>query len=175
MVSEDEDVGSDFFEAAHLATERGSTPTLNEFNESEYYGEWLQIGRFLKTMTTATEWIREEACRIQKKAYRFFLRDGHIWRHPKKKNGVSLRVVMKKEEQEELLMTFHESPWAGHRGTWARFEKLKGKYRWPGLYRDLYRFVTTCESCQMHSTVRTGTSFTQPTLRLFTSNGRWTW
>jgi hypothetical protein len=41
MVSEDEDVGSDFFEAAHVATERGSTPTLNEFNESEYDGEWL--------------------------------------------------------------------------------------------------------------------------------------
>jgi hypothetical protein len=41
MVSEDEDVGVDFFEAAHLATERGSTPTLNEFDESEYDGEWL--------------------------------------------------------------------------------------------------------------------------------------
>jgi hypothetical protein len=36
MVSEDKDVGVDFFEAAHLATKRGSTPTLNEFNESEY-------------------------------------------------------------------------------------------------------------------------------------------
>jgi hypothetical protein len=41
MVSEDEDVGSDFFEAAHLATERGSTPKLNQFDESEYDGEWL--------------------------------------------------------------------------------------------------------------------------------------
>jgi hypothetical protein len=66
--------------------------------------------------------------RIRKKAYRFFLRDGRIWRHPKKKNGVLLRVVTRKEEQEELLVAFHESPWAGHRGTWATFEKLKGKY-----------------------------------------------
>jgi hypothetical protein len=93
MVSEDEDVGSDFFEAAHLATERGSTPTLNEINESGYDGEWLQIGRFLKTMAPATEWTREEACQIRKKAYQFFLRDGHIWKHPKKRNGVPLRVV----------------------------------------------------------------------------------
>ena len=30
---------------------------------------------------------------------------------------------------------YHESPWAGHRGTWATFEKLKEKYWWPGLYQ----------------------------------------
>jgi hypothetical protein len=149
MVSEDEDVEVDFFKAAHLATERGSTPTLNEFNESEHDGEWLQIGRFLKTMTPVTEWTREEACRIRKKAYRFFLRDGRIWKHPKRRNGVPLRVVTKEEEQEELLTAFHESPWAGHRGTyWATFEKLKGRYWWPGLYRDVHRFVTTCERCE---------------------------
>jgi hypothetical protein len=68
MVSEDEDVGVDFFEAAHLATERGSAPVLNEFNESEYDEEWLQIGRFLKTMTPEAGWTRVEACRIWKKA-----------------------------------------------------------------------------------------------------------
>jgi hypothetical protein len=138
MVSEDEDVGVDFFETAHLTTERGSTPTLNEFDESEYDGEWLRIGMFLKTMTPAADWTREEAYRIRKTAYRFFLRDGRIWKHPKKKNGVPLRVVTKKEEQEELLVAFHESPWARHRGTWATFEKLKGKYWWPGLYRDVH-------------------------------------
>ena len=37
---------------------------------------------------------------------------------------------------------------------WATFEELKGKYWWLGLYRDVHRFVTTCESCQMHSIVR---------------------
>ena len=63
-------------------------------------------------------------------------------------------MVAKKEEQEELLSAYHESPWAGHCGTWATFDKLKGKYWWPGLYRDVHRFVTTCESCQMHSLVR---------------------
>jgi hypothetical protein len=78
MVSEDEEVGVHFFEAAHFTTKRASTPMLNEFDESEYNGEWLLIGRFLKMMTTAMEWTREEANRIRKKAYRFFLRDGRI-------------------------------------------------------------------------------------------------
>jgi hypothetical protein len=41
MVSEDEEVGVDFFEAAHLTTERGNTLTLHEFDEGGYDGEWL--------------------------------------------------------------------------------------------------------------------------------------
>jgi hypothetical protein len=110
MVSEDKEVGVDFFETAHLATERASTPTLNKFDEKEYDREWLLIGRFLRTMTPVAEWMKEEANQIRKKAYRFFLRDGRIWKHPMKRNGVPLRVVVKKEEQEELLAAFHDSP-----------------------------------------------------------------
>ena len=68
MVSEDEEVGVDFFEAAYVTTDRENTLTLNDFDERKYDGEWLQIGGFLK----------EEANRIRKKAYRFFLRDGYL-------------------------------------------------------------------------------------------------
>jgi hypothetical protein len=63
-------------------------------------------------------------------------------------------VVAREEEQRKLLAAFHDSPLAGHRGTWATFEKLKEKYWWPGLYKDVHRFVTTSESCRMHSMVR---------------------
>ena len=41
MVSEDEEVGVDSFEAAYVTTRKGSTPVLNEFDESEYDEEWL--------------------------------------------------------------------------------------------------------------------------------------
>ena len=41
MVSEDEEVGVDFFETANITTRKGSTPALNEFDESKYNGEWL--------------------------------------------------------------------------------------------------------------------------------------
>ena len=51
MVSEDEEVGVDFFEAAYMTTRKGGTPALNDFDESKYDGEWLQIGGFLRTMT----------------------------------------------------------------------------------------------------------------------------
>ena len=55
-------------------------------------------------------------------------------------------MVVKKEEQEMLMTEFHESAWAGHRGTWATFEKLKEKYWWPSIYKDVLHFVSTCET-----------------------------
>ena len=64
MVSEDDEVGVDFFEAAYTTTERESTPTHNDFDESKYDGEWLQIGGFLKMMTPDVAWTKDEANRI---------------------------------------------------------------------------------------------------------------
>ena len=96
MVSEDEEVGVDFFEVAYVTTGRENTPMFNDFDESKCNGEWLQIGGFLKTMTPDAAWTKDEANRIRKKAYQFFLRDGYIWKHPKKRDDIPLRVVAKK-------------------------------------------------------------------------------
>ena len=83
MVSEDEEVGVDFFESTQLTVNEWSTPALHRFNEDDYEGEWLLIGRFLSMMTTDTTWTKEEASRVRKE-YKFLLRDGMIWRHLKK-------------------------------------------------------------------------------------------
>ena len=50
MVSEDEDVSLDFFKTARLSAEDKDTQTLHAFNENEYEGKWLLIGRFLRRM-----------------------------------------------------------------------------------------------------------------------------
>ena len=39
MVSEDKEVGVDFFKSAQVMAKGRSTPALNEFNENEYEGE----------------------------------------------------------------------------------------------------------------------------------------
>ena len=61
MVSEDEEVGVDFFEVAYVTTEGGSTPALNDFDESKYDWDWLQIGGFLRTMMPDASWTKDEA------------------------------------------------------------------------------------------------------------------
>jgi transposase InsO family protein len=154
MVSEEEDVALDFFKMARLSAEDKDTQTLHAFNEDEYEGEWLLIGRFLRTMTMDASLTKEEAQRIRKKAYQYFLKGGFLWRHPKRRTGIPRRVVVKKEDQMALMIEFHESAWAGHRGTWATFEKMKEKYWWPSMYKDVLHFVSTCETCQVHSNIR---------------------
>ena len=153
MVSKNEEVGVDFFDSTRVTTKGRSTSSLNEFNEDEYEREWLQINRFLRTLSPDVACTKGEANRIWKKAYHFFLWNRSIWKHMKKRNGIPLRIVTRREEQMALLSEYHESPWSGHYGTWATFEKLKEKYWWPGMYRDAHHFVTTCESCQIHSAI----------------------
>ena len=79
MVSEDEDVALDFFKSARLSAEDKDTQTLHAFNEDDYKGEWLLIGRFLRTLTTDGSLTMEEALRIRKKAYQYFLKEGFLW------------------------------------------------------------------------------------------------
>ena len=61
MVSEDEDVALDFFKMTQVSAEDKDTQTLHAFNENEYEGEWLMIGRFLRTLTTDASLTKEEA------------------------------------------------------------------------------------------------------------------
>ena len=76
MVSEDEEVGANFFKTMRMRVRGRSTPPLNEFDEDDNNGEWLLIGRFLKTMTTDASMTREEASQLRKKAQSYFLRNG---------------------------------------------------------------------------------------------------
>ena len=72
---------------------------------------------------------------FRKKAYKYFLKDGALWRHAKKKNETPIKLVCKLEEQQKLISEFHDSVFAGHRGIWATFAKLKEKIWWPGITR----------------------------------------
>ena len=75
--------------------------------------------------------MKEEAQRIWKKVYKYFLQGRDLLKHPKKRTNTSLRIVCKKEDKRKLVFEYHEGPWEGHRGVWVTFSKIKGKYWWP--------------------------------------------
>ena len=93
MVSEDENVALDFFKVAQLSAKDRGTPTLHAFNENEYEGEGLLIGRFLRTMMADASWKKKEALQIRKKAYQYFLKGGFLWRQEDRRRrlGIGLR------------------------------------------------------------------------------------
>ena len=71
----------------------------------------------------------------------------------KKKRGAPVRVLGDRASQEQVLQEFHESLWAGHRGVWGTFAKIKEKYWWQNMYKDVEHYVETCSVCQMYSMV----------------------
>ena len=48
-----------------------------------------------------------------------------------------------------VLRKYHSDPSAGHSGQLKTYQKLRLKYYWQHLYRDVVSFVRTCQSCQM--------------------------
>lgn len=155
MVDEDEDVGTNFYTMSMRRTERLCTSfTLELFTEELYEGEWLNIGRYLSSLEKRENWSDREFKRIRRKAYGYFLRDGFLWKHPKLTGGVPQRVVCKFETQQQIVKEFHESWWAGHRGVWATFAKVKERYWWKGMYKDVADFVASCGTCQVYSSIR---------------------
>ncbi|KAL3691330.1 hypothetical protein R1sor_004981 [Riccia sorocarpa] len=131
MVEESEDIGEDFYSV----TEVGVNSVVG-FREDLYEGEWLNIGRYLATLRKQEGWTDEEYRKVRKKAYSYMLEDGYL------------------ETQLKLINEFHESLWAGHRGIWATYNKLKERYWWKNMYKDVVVFVESCLTCQMYSNVR---------------------
>ena len=150
--SDNEEVSEDYFASEHIC--RGKV--IKEFREEEYEGESLMIGKMVQDIEDSTnnKERRAEIRRKKRQIQKFFLENGLIWRAPKRLGGIPLRVVGMKEQRNWIMSEFHESDWAGHRGTWATFVKIKQKYWWKSMYKDIAEFTESCEKCQVYSGVR---------------------
>ena len=155
MIDDSDDVGTKFYSISHVKGNHVCmSNSLELFLKELYEGDWLLIGSYLSTLTKQEGWSEQEFKRIRRKAYGYFLRDGYLWKHPKQMGAMPQRVICNKETQAKLMQEFHESLWAGHRGVWATFTKLKEKYWWKGMYKDVSQFAESCVACQMYSNVR---------------------
>ena len=124
--SNEEEVGLDFFTSSYVQV-------LATFKEENYNLEFVEIGKYLSSLQRDEAWSMEDFHRIRKKVYKYFLKEGALWMHGKKKNGIPMRVVCKLGEKQNLISEFDDNVWAGHRGIWAMFAKLKNKYWWQGI------------------------------------------
>ena len=94
----EEDVGLSFYKSSQMHANVDSiVQVFAAFSEDDYDGEWLLVGRYLSTLSRPEGWSDQEFKRFQKKAYGFFLKDGHLWKHPKQRRGAPQRVVCRKE------------------------------------------------------------------------------
>ena len=136
-----------------IDAENSSTNAL-PFMAELYDGRLRDIGLYLSTMRQQGGWTDKTFKDIRHQSYGYLLREGFLWKRAKRTGEVPLRVVGDSKIKAEVLKEFHDTLWAGHRGVWATYTKIKERYWWKGLYKDVEEFVASCVVCQLQSKVR---------------------
>ena len=80
----------------------------------------------------------------------FFLDEHGVLRNIPKKGGARTRLVIPAKLRETVMELCHELPSAGHQGTERTLSKVKDRYHWYNMSRDIRTFVLTCEICSKH-------------------------
>ncbi|KAL2624276.1 hypothetical protein R1flu_008521 [Riccia fluitans] len=153
LVVKDDDQGSWVLSVGVTSSKKGEEDT-QLFREEYYTGKLRDIGRYLSRLERMEGWSEKQFKDIRNQAYKYLLKDGYLWKRPKRSDEFPLRVVDDQVTKEKILQEFHDTLWARHRGIWATYMKIKERYWWKGLYQDAAGFVVSCVECQMQSKVR---------------------
>ena len=90
---------------------------------------------------------------IRHQSYGYLLRDGFLWKRTKRVDELPLRVVDDSKTKSQIHKEFHDALWASHRGVWATCTKIKKRYWWKDLYKDVEEFVASCITYQIQSKI----------------------
>ena len=74
----------------------------------------------------------------------------HLWT-PGKRHVKSLvsQVVIPASLRHEILVACHDDPTAGHLGIFKTYEKVRSRYYWNGMYKDIEHWCKSCIDCAM--------------------------
>ena len=81
--------------------------------------------------------------RIHTKWRNYEIRNGQVFRIKESKR---LRVI-RRFELEMIMAIFHDHPTGAHFSTRKMYEKIKARYFWPNMLRDIETYVKTCDRC----------------------------
>ncbi|KAG8200916.1 hypothetical protein JTE90_020556 [Oedothorax gibbosus] len=68
-------------------------------------------------------------------------------------SGKQWQSVIPKKLRIEILHHFHDEPTAGHLGFVRTYDRLRKRFFWPGLFRNVRHCVTHCKVCQRRKDV----------------------
>jgi hypothetical protein len=96
---------------------------------------------FLSSPGAKSYWINKQM---------FFLDKHGVLRNTPKKEGARTRLVILAKLRETVMELCHQLPSAGHQGTKRTLSRVKNKFLWYNMSRDMRTFVLTCEVCSKH-------------------------
>ncbi|UYV68419.1 hypothetical protein LAZ67_5004277, partial [Cordylochernes scorpioides] len=57
-------------------------------------------------------------------------------------------LVVPRHLRPEILRNLHDSPTSGHLGFTKTYDRIRKKFYWPGMYRNVRKYVAHCPDCQ---------------------------
>jgi len=82
-----------------------------------------------------------------KQANNYILKDDLLFKKDKKNQKHLFRVIQKNEVATVLYM-MHNDPMSGYLGIKSTFNKVWSRYYWPQFYKDIKKYVESCDVCQ---------------------------
>ncbi|GFV06967.1 transposon Tf2-6 polyprotein [Trichonephila clavipes] len=77
--------------------------------------------------------------------------DGILCRKNFDPDGKLWLPVIPKHLRADILRHFHDAPTAGHLGFAKTYDRIRKRFYWPGMYRNVVRYVMHCRECQGES------------------------
>jgi hypothetical protein len=65
-------------------------------------------------------------------------------------NDSQWKECVPREGRAEVLQRYHDAPTAGHLGVAKTVSRIATHYYWPGMFRDITRYVHQCQTCLAH-------------------------
>lgn len=59
----------------------------------------------------------------------------------------SWKLVVPKENRNDIIQSNHSEPTAGHLGIFKTLKRLKLRFFWPDMHKDVTNFVNNCDTC----------------------------
>ena len=56
--------------------------------------------------------------------------------------------VLKEDEIDTVMFIMHNHETGGHFGKDTTYEKIRERYYWKGMYKDIEEYIKTCDACQ---------------------------
>ncbi|GFY16753.1 hypothetical protein TNCV_2788751 [Trichonephila clavipes] len=79
--------------------------------------------------------------------------DGILCRKNFDPDGKLWLPVIPKHLRADILRHFHDAPTSGHLGFAKTYDRIRKRFYWPGMYRNVVRYVMHCRECQRRKSV----------------------
>ncbi|KAH8236346.1 hypothetical protein KR032_010570, partial [Drosophila birchii] len=117
----------------------------------------LPVAQQAQVQGTNCKWLKRMLKRVRTEPAKFpdFREEsGQLYRRiglrPQEEEYTPWKLCVRADYRHRVLQENHDIPAAGHLGVRKSSNRVAQRYYWPGLFRDVARYIRNCLSCQRY-------------------------